>query len=87
MAAIVGKSPLILSSVGDNVAEHYCITSIRVVAGGSTEFVILDKAGGREIFHSASLSNGETDEVSFDGHWVDGLYLSQGVGNAYIYYK
>lgn len=91
--ATEGKSPLILSGVGDSVGNdgrHWAVTAIRYVTKGTDGLgTLLDKVGGRQIAYFPAPGANASENVDLGGEWYDGFYVSAQADNAefHVYYR
>lgn len=84
MATTRGKSPVLLTAVGDVMTlpadgpMHWLVTQIRVTnAAAAGDVLLLDRLGGRQIFRSNALAANTADGTSFGAPvWMDDLYVS-----------
>ena len=94
MSVTLGKSPLLLDAASDEVGndgKQWFVTQIRFVipaGGGTGQFSVLDKSGGRRLYETADLAAGEAEDWHVDSH-MDGVFISAlpTGGRVYIYYK
>lgn len=100
MAVTKGKSPILMTAVGDAIGgpnaktidgREWKICEIRVVnAAGAGTCTLLDQLGGQKIFESVALAANTADNLTHIGRkgWVDGVYVSALAAGAtvYLYY-
>lgn len=99
MAVTTGKSPVIMTAIGDLIGgpnagavdgRQWFITTVRFVTTSDSGVVkILDKAGGKVLFESRSLNPNDADEITQVNQWIDGAYVQDIPPNGasvYLYY-
>lgn len=90
MAVTLGKSPVQMTAVGDEITGNWKVMTIRAVSTTGTGVVILtDNDGSHEIFRSRSLQASDAEESGALNYWVDGLKVSQLPTGAivHVYYE
>lgn len=100
MAVTLGKSPIIITAVGDTVGGDASVPASRirlkeplirvVTAAAGGDVVLLDKLGGQEVWRSNSMAANSIDSEILPGNvgWIDGLYVSALPAGAkiFVYY-
>ena len=89
MAVTLGKSPVVMTAVNDEITGPWKITTIRfITTDTSGSFILTDNGGTHEEFRTRTLQTNDSEE-SAPWNWLDGLKVSQIPANAkvYVYYE
>lgn len=90
MAVTLGKSPVTLTALNDEITGNWKVTTIRcVTASTSGAFILTDNAGTHELLRTRALQANDSEESGAMDFWFDGVKVSQipAGGIVYVYYE